>query len=567
MDSLEQDTRDKPHKDGILKTVQSTDASRRNSTPRTKSRRLIDRLHPATQRFQAPFNFSHCDETLSDSDRDSTSNSDEQVPPTFKNSRSLSNKTLKVSTIGSTSPPPNRQHRLLPRNGLKVTYLSHRSHLANESLEGNLSSKVPFPDDGMTPDDAFTKKQSRNRAPSMDPGEVDDPRIPDPDGSQSSSMRTIHELRGAGESVRQLNDLEALFDEMDGPGRIPMNLRRSKLFELSSKLQEPAYCRLLLDQGYGHRLLAMSDLKEDDAVTGTIVAATTISLIAAPSGVQANSLMNDPRIAELFATRLKDDQDLMNIAHNRRSNISKRGQSELSEYVKNLLRSNVWRSGAPTFLSGRVVGLQGLDYLVRRGRELGCKARILPASIAGRLIAIMPLVGDKSTFNLGANQLVETRLVISILESSTISGASHNDSQWSAVTLAPLLAILPWLNNLSLMRDEETTRLVLRLYLNLTNNNPRLCHEFAGPDIIQAILDVIQSHFQILSGPEQRASSLALLDTLILALGTLINLVEWSSAVRRTMTTDTDRGECYLGILVRLFIARRKVVAEVKYKW
>ncbi|KAL8723430.1 MAG: hypothetical protein Q9225_000261 [Loekoesia sp. 1 TL-2023] len=561
--------KDRPSVDHVPKTVESTDVLQRGTQMKRKASRLIDRLQ-AKQKLQGFLNFSHNSGALSDSDCEKSSISDEIIllnnddPPPSPGAKH-------PNSLASDGPLPldgplhplTEQHRLLPGSRLKVTYSSQRSHLATASLDDTSSLNVPFSSPSGALDDTFPKKGSRKKAPAEDVVAVEDSQRPEFDGSQYSSMRTIHELRESGENVRQMNDIEALFDDMDGLGLIPTSLRRSKLLELLYRLQEPACCSLLLDQGYDHRLLAMSSSKDNDAITDTLLASAMLYLVAAFSRLRATSQMNNSRMAELFTTRLKDDQDFMSIAQSRKSNISKRGQTDLKEYVDTLLHSSIWRSGAPLILSGRMVGLQGLDYLVRKGREAGCQTEILSPRATARLIEVLPSAIQASTFHPSADQLLETQLTVSILESSTISGANHDDSQWTTVTLAPILTVLRWLNRLSLMENEETKRLVLRLHLNLTNNNPRLCHEFAESDVIRSIMDVIESHFRMLSDPGQLVGSSVVLDTLILALGTLINLVEWSSTVRHTMITKGDMGECFLETLVGLFRARRKAVAEV----
>lgn len=565
--SHELDLKDGPSVDHVSKTVESTDVFQRGTQMKRKASRLIDRLQ-AKGKLQGFLDFSRSTGALSDSDCEKGSISDEIVLPKNDDpSQSPGAKHPSSLTLDDPLPPSAEQHRLLPGSRLKVTYSSHRSHLATASLDDTSSLNVPCSSDSLALDGTFSKKGSRKKAPAEDFVPVEDPRRAEFDVSQYSSMRTIHELRESGENVRQLNDIEALFDDMDGLGLVPTSLRRSKLLELLYRLQEPACCSLLLDQGYDRRLLAMSGSKDNDAITDTLLASAMLYLVAASSRLRATSQTNNSRMAELFTTRLSDDQDLMSIVQSRRSNISKRGQTDLKEYVAMLLHSSIWRSGAPLILSGRMVGLQGLDYLVHKGREAGCETEILSPRVTERLIEVLPSAIQASTFHPSADQLLETQLTVSILESSTISGANHDDSRWTTVTLAPILAVIRWLNRLSLMENEETKRLVLRLHLNLTNNNPRLCHEFAESDVIQSIMHVIESHFQMLSDPEQPVSSSVVLDTLILALGTLINLVEWSSTVRHTMITKGDMGECFLETLVGLFRARRKAVAEVNFPW
>lgn len=529
---------------GVLAT--GTQPWKRSSRPG----RIIDRLQPFERELQGSAERSSGSGVLSDATLENS-----PVPLKDKQSDVLLSDDMFSSIAG--------QHQLLPGKGLRITYSTQRSHLANECSDDSASLDLLPPVDGTAQAVASAGKKPRKKAQMGDTASLEGSRT-EIDCPQNNSMRTIHELRESGENVRQLNDLETLFDDMDASGPVPMSLRRSKLFELIRRLQEPTYCRLLLDQGYDRRLLAMSTLRGGDAMTEILYATAMLYLVAAPSTLRATFTTNDACIADMFAMRLTDDQDLKVIAQDRRSNISKSGQSDWKDCIDLILSSNIWRGGGPTTFSGRIIGLQGLDYLVRRSRETGCKTQIISPIIIERVIEVLPPSDEASPLHPSADHIFGTQLAVSILESCTISGIKFDDDDlWSVVTLTPILSVLPWLNCRALPSSEGLRRLTLRLYLNLTNNNPRLCQEFAGLKVIQSIVHVIESHFRVLSDPEQRVSSLAILDTLILALGTLINLVEWSLAVRHTIVSNADTGESFLAILVGLFLTRRKAAAEV----
>ncbi|KAL9012738.1 MAG: hypothetical protein Q9173_002514 [Seirophora scorigena] len=537
--------------------------SRLVSTPRRR-RRIIDILQPAKRKLEEPPSLRNEHEVLSGLNSEGSTNLDRDLSPLIDNYLHLPTaKCLDSSAPRDTLSPSVGQLRLMPSNGLKVTYSNQRSHLATNNTDDATPFDVPSIGNGMSSDATFSSKRVRHEVSTPDQAALEDSRTFDTDSSQSLPMRTIHELRESGETVRQLNEMEALFDDVDGVGLTPTSLRRGKLLELAVRQQEPACCRLLVNHGFSSRLLAMSASSSEDAVTATLLASTMLHLIATPFGAQAGSFLKDTRVADLLASRLQDDQDLIYVVRDRRSNISKRGQSNLEKFFYVLLHSDIWRSGTPNKLSSRVIGLQGLDYLVRKRREADYKADILPPETIRRVVNVLPSLLSTPALRSNADSLFETRLTVSILESCTISGAKHDDSQWTGNTLAPVLAILPWLNKMSFTEIDQAQRSVLRLYLNLTNNNVQICHEFAKVDVIRSILGVISSNGRILSCPEQGISSSAACDTLILALGTLINLVEWSSTVRNILITKTNKDGCSLEILVGLFTARLKVVSEV----
>ncbi|KAL8791420.1 MAG: hypothetical protein Q9213_000036 [Squamulea squamosa] len=442
----------------------------------------------------------------------------------------------------------------------KATYSSQRSFLTAVELDATSSFDVPLADH-----EQQSRKRLRTETQSLDIGFPEGIQEGNVDGSQGSSMRTIHELRESGENVRHLNDTEALFDDIDEQSLASRSWKRKRLLDLIRRLHEPAFCRLLFDQGFDNRLLTHAESRDNDAIADALLAVAILYLVATPSNGQAASPSYILRVADFFAAKLERDQDLIGLVHVRRWNLSKQEQSDLKGYfVDVLMQSSVWRNGTPSKLSMRLIALQGLEYLVRTGREAGCKTEILPPEIIQRLVQGLPSAygAVKPSMDL----LLETRLAISALESYTISGTNHDDQQWTQDTLRPVISVLSWLSGLPDNAGEDTQKLTLRLYLNLTNNNPRLCEAFAGQEVLTAMLSVVESHFQSLSERKQGMSGSNVLDNLILALGTLINLVEWSTAVRDIMISTIGQDGDFLQTLVELFVARQKVVAEVKYK-
>ncbi|KAI4281327.1 MAG: hypothetical protein L6R38_003763 [Xanthoria sp. 2 TBL-2021] len=515
------------------KSARSSTPEARPTTGSKRRRRLIDKLRATVQASQSCTTTSSGLTALSDSEEEKTLDL-RKASPGNVNERSL--------TIN-----------IIP----KATYSSQRSYLAAGVLDDTSNFDVPLVDGGQKP-----RKRLRTETMSFNTECSESVLEGDFDGSQGNSMRTVHELREAGENVRHLNDTEALFDDIDGQSLASISLKRRRLLDLIHRLQDPAFCRLLFDQGFDNRLLAESASRGNDAIADALLAVAVLYLVATPSGRQAASKFYDLQLAGFFATSLDRDQDLIGLIRNRRSNISKQDQMDFKGFfVDELLHSPVWRSGAPMRPSMRLIALQGLEYLIRKRREVGCKTEIVPMEIIRRLV--QGLLSAQRTENPGVDLLLEIRLAISILESYTISGANHNDQQWTETTLRPITTMLSWLTCMPDTGGEETQKLTLRLYLNLTNNNPRLCEVFAGHEVLRAMLSVVETHFQILSDREQRLSGSDVLDTLILALGTLINLVEWSSTVRDMMTSTNNQDDCFFGMLVKLFVARQKAVAEV----
>jgi NAD dependent epimerase/dehydratase family enzyme len=102
------------------------------------------------------------------------------------------------------------------------------------------------------------------------------------------------------------------------------------------------------------------------------------------------------------------------------------------------------------------------------------------------------------------------------------------------------------------------------LILNITNNNSRLCEDFSTPELVQALSKIILENFgsvaEELASNERKES---LLDTVILALGALINLTEWSGTARRLILSSRSDETTHLDGLITLFSDGLESISEV----
>ncbi|KAL8801702.1 MAG: hypothetical protein Q9200_006858 [Gallowayella weberi] len=530
-----------------------------------RGRRLIDKLQPAASMSQNCVKISSDPALLSDADggdvltlkRHSSYDAGLCYPPSDGGGPNFTDIVNKLPRSQRNGNQP-----ISSGGRLKATYSSQRSYLANSGSDEAALFDVTFVDDNENKADKTLRRQPRTGTLSPGIELIENVEEEENDGSQGSSMRTIHELRESGESIRHLNETEAILDDIDGHGLTSMGLKRRRLLDLVRRLQEPAFCRVLLDQQFDNRLLSESASKDNDAVTDALLAMAVLYLVAAPLGRQAAPQSYDLRVADFFANKLNHDQALIDLILSRRCNISRQDQSDLEVYFfQTVPQSPLWRSGAPAKLSSRLIALQGLDYLMRKKREAGCRSEILPPKTIQRLVETLPPC--RGTAKSSADLLLETRLAISVLESHTISGVSLDNQQWTEKTLGPITSVLSWLPCYPQNWSEDTQKLTLRLYLNLTNNNPQLCEAFASREVVENVLSIVQSHFHSISSSKRDFDGRNDLDTLILALGALINLVEWSTSVRHIMTSNEEQDECCVKALAGLFVARREMVAEV----
>ena len=447
--------------------------------------------------------------------------------------------------------------------GLKITYARQRSYLTDNDLDEAAMIGLPVPPESNRRG-AFGRRGLGNRVARIqsmqslneEPGDLVD--------SQVGTMRSIHELREAGGNVRLVSELEAIMDELGDHQPGSTSVRRSRLIDLVTKLEEPTNCRLFVDQGLECRLIAAFGLDNDLIINGLLVAALLQLMTRSPSTLLLTQA-GDARVVKFLIDLLGCDQDVLSYARLRGNNMPKAAQTDLNNLCSALLKSTAWRAGKPSVLSCHVLSLQCLEYLVRQTREAGSLSEVLSAHAIRRIVATSVPYFSTLSPKPGEISLICLELAISILESCTIGNAAEcQASLWAGETLERVIGLLPLLAQWKGEECGTSRTLTLRLYLNLTNNNPGLCEDFSTPDVISVMFRIVILHFEQLADSTLGVDKALLLDDLILSLGSLINLADLSK-IARQMVMDLRYGsQSYLDILLQLFMNKSKSAAEVR---
>ena len=540
------------------------------ATHKPRQKRLVDTLYTSSH------DLSQSEEDLTDEDTEDSSNDDQSRSQESESSAindALTVQTSPSSESQSRGPPLHQHNSSQPAQALpsllgvgpKVTYARQRSYLTDHEMdEAAMTSApvVPAPigqiwDGRKRLNDIVNSSQSTNVYDDGDYGPAED--------SQGGAMRSIHELREAGGNVRLVGELEALLDDLEEQKPVPTSLLRSRAMDLVTKLQDPSTCRLFVDQGLESRLLAHVGSLGDDLIANSLFAAAILQLI---SGSTSPPLLAQIGVAPTvhFLTRLLGhDGDLVPASKLRSTNLSKFAQLEYQRLCTSLLRSAAWRVGKPAILSCHILALQCLEYIVRQTREAGSSVELLSAHAIQRVVATS--VPSSLTAPLVPTPMVtiNLELAVSILESCTVSNAAEcQQSLWSGDTLERVTALLPLLASWNEEACAMSRTLTLRLYLNLTNNNPGLCEDFSTPGIVEALFRIIILNFEKLSDGAVTVEKVLLLDHLILSLGSFINIAESSDIVRK-LTLDLLYGsQSFFDVLLTLFTIKSKSAAEVR---
>jgi len=441
-----------------------------------------------------------------------------------------------------------QQSETYVKTATKVTYAQQRSYLEERTEEDALDMLA----EELGHPSGFLATQIQ---PPMDE-ELDEE-----DDSQRAQPRSVHDLRAAGTKRRLLHELEALVNEVEGQGFNSLSSKRSALVELSIKLFNKDAVACCLDHGLDSEIVKNCS-KTTDTVFNFSAAVTVASLIAGGATLRFLTNLHGSECFRNIIQLLDSKQDISKIVKDRKANMSKIAQISILDFKTEVLNSDLWTTAKLTTLSPRLTSLKALELFVRRLRELGSHENVLDEVTLGTLLSIA-----ESTVSLHTKEqaldIITLESVLSTLESSTLIPSSlFKRSGWSIKLLKKFANIIPHLLSAG---DTTTTHaietLALRLMLNLTNNNARACDVFASPVTVQPVLRSIINRFDVLLSNAAEETRIPNLDKLILSLGALINLTEWSNEARLSTVDGSDK---LLDQVVRLFAAGRERAAQAE---
>ncbi|KAL2350552.1 wings apart-like protein regulation of heterochromatin-domain-containing protein [Cryomyces antarcticus] len=515
-------------------------ASERPQTNYTRRVRLVDTLLSA-----AP---------SSEDDEDSDSADEERVNDTTQLGSRLSRKpTNETSQNSATSSALASQSLTAAETGLKVTYARTRSYLREETLESEMLFDMPLR--ASTPPKTVRSKTGLTASQSQ-PLSVFDSDMDDALGNNTTGIRSIHELRANGVSHSFTHEISSLLDDLEDGSASARSRRRSALLELATKLSDKLFVHRFVEQGFDQRLLASVADSVDPIVGFTMAAVHAFMLDADVSEHSIRSIYEHGGIVKLVAL-LDSNSDINKMAKERRCNMSKVALSTLGDFRNLLQNSSIWKTGKPSIVSPRNVALRGLELLVRGMRELRSTDELLDDIAIEKLlhIAQLPFVTPKMGVT-PPDPAMNLESVLSILESCSLSRTTFQSlASWPVRSLGTFANLLPALLSSTGSRAAHAAMLGLRLSLNLTNNNAIACMALSTSAAIGSIVQSINAGILKLGTASEGDDEPSNSELLLLSLGTLINLAEFSDAARQAVL------DAELAKLVRGFLGRQERVS------
>lgn len=365
------------------------------------------------------------------------------------------------------------------------------------------------------------------------------------DAQDSKPVRSIHELRRAGDNARFREVIDSIFEDIEDRYSSKSG-RCCALAELCGKLLDSQFVHRFSEQGFDERLVNCT-LNDLDLISASLALSAHRLIIVGghTSRVFSDSLW--ARILELPPAVLDTEDDILILARKPSIGLSKTAQAAIRDVRSHLLPA---MGSLSPCLSPQLLALECIKSSLVVLRESGHTIHHFSTLFLGKLI---DLIAENAIKDLNSSapkgQLEFLDRIFLILEDySVISGPfDYNHCQC-------FHRLVRFHNVLSLdHRDRRHASMsYIRVILNLTNKEPKLCDCFATPDIVCGLAGIVTTEFRDISR-ELCHQDDGTLNEVILALGTLINLAEKTKQSRAILISSDNRAVSFFRQLLEQF--------------
>ena len=244
------------------------------------------------------------------------------------------------------------------------------------------------------------------------------------------------------------------------------------------------------------------------------------------------------------------------VAKDRRTTMSTVAQSTYLEFVEMVRTSALWSESDPEVLTVQLLGLRCMEIMALRLKRQGYKGSVSSPDTTAKLVNFATEPDESALDNPSTSPAaIARRLALSILEFASTSDAVA--VSWSTILWERFVSAIPEM----LQSSDGCHALALKVCINLTNNNALNCDTAAQTQAIEAVVRQIISGFGDLHDLTDEVEIKSQLDSLILSLGLMINLAEFSDAACEKAAALESNG---LASLVGVFLRGQERVEEAQ---
>ena len=369
------------------------------------------------------------------------------------------------------------------------------------------------------------------------------------DGDTKITIKSVHELRRAGANNRFADEMEDLLSRIGTPDRHNKSMRRGALLELAQKLQREDFACQFRDHAARDNI-AKSIQEEEDIVGGFAIAASLIEFLTSHHAPHLIRRLVEENVGKLIDRLLSNSEDVVAIARQRSTNVSKMGRIALGNIKSTLIQLPIWHGHKVDGLSPQMAGLQLLLILLRN-----LEGRYRAAVIADAEPQLSFIIKDyaETAADINANNA----LVLLILERESEADTSsptvgHGGDRALAGAHFFERTLTSWPN-----QRGELESASLKLAINTTNAQ-RGAQAFSREILLRHLVTCIsEGLFQVQTAVDNSALDTNMYDGLLLMLGVMINIVEHCATARTLLDNPS------LDRLAGLYFDYRKSVGDV----
>lgn len=369
-------------------------------------------------------------------------------------------------------------------------------------------------------------------------------------------VRSIHELRQAGDNARFRGDVESIFEEIESL-ETSTSGRCCGLAELCDKFLDSRYVRRFCEQGFDERLVNCTQ-SAFHCISASLELSAYKSLLTSGHASRVYSEALWGKILELVPPLLDIKTDLLVLARRPPTCLSRTAQASIGDIRPRLLALFGLQS---LCLSPQLLALECMRASLVVLRHNGLTINPLSTSFLARIVDLMvENTSMASRTSSSKNQAELLNLLFLILENYSVI------SRWFDHHHRQCLQRLSQLNSvLTLDNHDRPCQLAIsyiRVILNLTNKEPLLCDSYADPDILSGLATFVTRGFCHMSGGFLETDK-DTLNMVILSLGALINLAEGTEKSRATLIRCDGHTNSFFDQLLEQFLTRLNSMDQV----
>lgn len=385
--------------------------------------------------------------------------------------------------------------------------------------------------------------------------------VEDEEGVAKANIMSFHELRQAGANSRFDDEVRDYLDRIGSPAATNLSKRRSGLLELADKMQDKDFVHQFHAGGYENKLFVHLG-QESDVIAGYIMITLLVRLLEEMSLPHIIAPLRRQGIARLLIRLLSKPVDIVKLGKERKSNMSKISLSMLASNHQMLAVGLFSSDTLPTLVTSQLLALKCLDIMVRQTRQAGIANEIMSKELTTSLFDIVRSTSIQDALEIP----LELTVSLSILELHSLSARTVQDEQvWMDHYLPTIADTLQHTLNCSNAAIRPAQLSLLRLTLNVTNNNNKASEIFARSNLMTALGTTIIESFADISKTDDASEFARALDRSILVLGVMINFAESGTAALNCLKRLKGRSDDPLDKLVMIFTENQERASEVMH--